>query len=216
METMYLPVMLDVRGRKCVVIGGGKVAERKTLGLLEAGADVAVISPALTPVLYELAERSSLVWMNRQYAPGDARGAFLVYAATGDREVNEAVAREADALGIPVNVGSHGEAGSFITPGVFRRGRLTVAVSTSGSGPGVAVRITKLLEDTIGGEYEQYLDFLYEMRREIKRRETSPEIRTALLKKLGTLEVLDEIRAGTFMEWGPERIASWIAQNREE
>ncbi|MNV52596.1 precorrin-2 dehydrogenase [compost metagenome] len=91
-----------------------------------------------------------------------------------------------------------------------------MAVSTSGSGPGVAARITKLLEDTIGGEYEQYLDFLYEMRREIKRRETSPEIRKALLKKLGTLEVLDEIRAGMFMEWGPERIASWIAQNREE
>ncbi|BCG60539.1 precorrin-2 dehydrogenase/sirohydrochlorin ferrochelatase family protein [Paenibacillus sp. URB8-2] len=213
---VYLPVMLDVRGKHCVVVGGGKVAERKTLGLLEAGAAVTVISPALTPQLSELSEQASIVWLNRIYAPGDARGAFLVYAATDDPAVNVEVAREVDSLGVPVNVGSDAEAGSFITPGVLRRGRLTVAVSTSGSGPGIAAKITKLLEETLGEEYEAYLDFLYKMRQEIKRREPLPEARKTLLKRLGTLSVLDEIRMGTFTEWDSEQIGTWIAQHREE
>ncbi|MFD1772518.1 precorrin-2 dehydrogenase/sirohydrochlorin ferrochelatase family protein [Paenibacillus rhizophilus] len=213
---VYLPVMLDVWGKRCVVVGGGKVAERKTLGLLDAGAAITVISPVLTPQLSELSEQASIVWLNRIYAPGDARGAFLVYAATDDPAVNVEVAREADSLGVPVNVGSDAEAGSFITPGVLRRGRLTVAVSTSGAGPGTAAKITKLLEETFGEEYEAYLDFLYKMRQEIKRQEPSLEARKALIKRLGTLNVLDEIRMGTFTEWDSEQIGTWIAQHREE
>ncbi|WP_193373904.1 precorrin-2 dehydrogenase/sirohydrochlorin ferrochelatase family protein [Paenibacillus sabinae] len=214
--TVYLPVMLDVQGRRCIVVGGGKVAERKTMGLLEAGAAVTIISPALTPQLTELAEQGAIVWLNRSYAPGDARGAFLVYAATDDSGVNGEVAREAESLGVPVNVGSDAEAGSFITPGVLRRGRLTVAVSTSGAGPGTAAKLTKLLEETFGEEYEAYLDFLYRMRQEIKRREASPEARKLLLRTLGRLHVLDEIRRGTFTEWDSEQIEAWIAQHREE
>ncbi|AIQ14104.1 precorrin-2 dehydrogenase/sirohydrochlorin ferrochelatase family protein [Paenibacillus durus] len=214
--TVYLPIMLDCRGKHCIVVGGGKVAERKTLGLLEAGAAVTIISPALTPQLAELSDSASVVWLNRNYAPGDARGAFLVYAATDDRAVNEEVAREADSLGVPVNVGSHAEAGSFITPGMLRRGRLTVAVSTSGAGPGITAGIMKLMEEMLGEEYEAYLDFIYEMRQEIKRRERSPEVRKRLLKRLGTLNVLDEIREGAFTAWDSEQIEIWIAQHREE
>ncbi|AKG35897.1 precorrin-2 dehydrogenase/sirohydrochlorin ferrochelatase family protein [Paenibacillus durus] len=214
--TVYLPIMLNCSDKHCVVVGGGKVAERKTLGLLEAGAAVTIISPALTPRLAELSDNASVVWLNRNYAPGDARGAFLVYAATDDPAVNEEVAREADSLGVPVNVGSHAEAGSFITPGVLRRGRLTVAVSTSGAGPGITAEISKLLEEMLGEEYEVYLDFIYEMRQEIKRQERSPEVRKRLLKRLGTLNVLDEIRGGAFTAWDSEQIKTWIAQHREE
>lgn len=214
--TVYLPVMLNVIGRKCVVVGGGRVAERKTAGLLEAGASVTLISPELTAPLTELAGRPDVDWMKRKYAPGDTRGAFLVYAATGDHAVNEEIAREADRFGIPVNVGSHGEAGSFITPALLRRGRLTVAVSTSGAGPGTAAKIAKLLEGTLGEEYEEYLDFLYDIRRRIKEREMSPDIRKALLKRLGGLNMLDDIKAGTFIKWDQERIDAWIARQREE
>ncbi|MDT3428876.1 precorrin-2 dehydrogenase/sirohydrochlorin ferrochelatase [Paenibacillus forsythiae] len=214
--TVYLPIMLDLRGKHCVVVGGGKVAERKTLGLLETGAAVRIISPALTPRLAELSENAAVSWLNRKYAPGDARGAFLVYAATDDPAVNEEVAREADRLGVPVNVGSHAEAGSFITPGVLRRGRLTVAVSTSGAGPAITAEITKLLEEMLGEEYEAYLDFIYVMRQEIKRRERSPEARKRLLRRLGTLDVLEKIREGAFTPWDSDQIETWIAQHREE
>lgn len=119
-------------------------------------------------------------------------------------------------LGLPVNVASHAEAGSFITPGILRRGRLTVAVSTSGAGPSAAAQITAQIAGLLGEEYEPYLDFLYELRTEIKRLEPSPEVRARLLRKLGKLDVLNKMRQGTFLPWTSEVIESWIACNREE
>lgn len=211
----YLPVMLDLSGQRVVVVGGGTVAERKVNGLLEAEASVVIVSPSLTGTLAALAEIGRLTWMNANYAAGDIAGAFLVYAASNDRAVNEAVAQEARSLGIPVNVASHAEAGSFITPAVLRRGRLTVAVSTSGAGPGAAAKITEQLAGVLGAEYEPYLDFLHRMRTEIKQREPSAEVRSRLLRKLGSLNVLNEMRQGTFIEWTPEVIAAWIAGNLE-
>lgn len=213
---VYLPIMLDCHGQRCLVVGGGAIAERKVRGLLEAEADITIVSPALTPALTELAEQGVLAWLDRLFVPGDTQGAFLVYAASDDHTVNREVAAEARSQGIPVNVASDAESGSFITPGILRRGRLTVAVSTSGAGPGVAAQIRDLLEETLGEEYGTYLDFLHHMRTEIKRREESPQIRSRLLRKLGRLDVLNEIREGTFIEWGPEVINAWIAYHREE
>lgn len=212
----YLPVMLDVSGQKIVVIGGGTVAERKVQSLLEAGAAVTVISPALTAVLSGLAGEGRIQWAARGYKYGDVSGAFLVYAASGDPTVNESAAAEAKALGLPVNVASHADAGNFITPGVLRRGRLTVAVSTSGAGPSAAAEITAQLAEVLGEEYEPYLDFLHMMRSEIKRQEASAEVRRRLLRRLGQLDVLNQLRQGTFIEWTPETAQAWIAANREE
>ncbi|UQZ33110.1 siroheme synthase [Paenibacillus sp. PK3_47] len=211
----YLPVMLDLGGRRVVVVGGGAVAERKTGPLLEAEAEVVIISPSLTDMLAAHAAAGRLTWMNAEYAGGELAGAFLVYAASNQPEVNEAVAGEARKLGIPVNVASHAEAGNFITPGVLRRGRLTVAVSTSGAGPGIAAKITDQLAGVLGAEYEPYLDFLHRMRSEIKRREPSAEVRSRLLRRLGSLDVLNEMRQGTFIEWTPGVIEAWIAAERE-
>ncbi|OMC66091.1 siroheme synthase [Paenibacillus odorifer] len=214
--TRYLPIMLDCEGQHCVVIGGGVVAERKVSGLLEAGAAVKVISPSLTDPLDSLAEKGLLIWMDRTYAPGDLRGAFLVYAATNDRAVNEDVARESRRLGIHVNVASHAEAGNFITPGVVRRGRLTVAVSTSGAGPLAATKIKNVLEKALDAAYEPYLDFVHAMRTRIKEKEPSAEVRGRLLKKLGTLDVLNEMSKGIFIAWSPEDMDAWIAEQRVE
>ncbi|MEK4994781.1 precorrin-2 dehydrogenase/sirohydrochlorin ferrochelatase family protein [Paenibacillus sp. FSL H7-0918] len=214
--TRYLPIMLDCEGLPCVVIGGGVVAERKVSGLLEAGAAVKVISPSLTDPLDSLAEKGLLIWMDRTYAPGDLRGAFLVYAATNDRAVNEEVARESRRLGIHVNVASHAEAGNFITPGVVRRGRLTVAVSTSGAGPLAATKIKNVLEKALDAAYEPYLDFVHAMRTRIKEKEPSAEVRGRLLRKLGTLDVLNEMSKGTFIAWSPEDMDAWIAEQRVE
>ncbi|OMD63172.1 siroheme synthase [Paenibacillus odorifer] len=214
--TRYLPIMLDCEGQPCVVIGGGVVAERKVSGLLEAGAAVKVISPSLTDPLDSLAEKGLLIWMDRTYAPGDLRGAFLVYAATNDRAVNEEVARESRRLGIHVNVASHAEAGNFITPGVVRRGRLTVAVSTSGAGPLAATKIKNVLEKALDAAYEPYLDFVHAMRTRIKEKEPSAEVRGRLLRKLGTLDVLNEMSKGTFIAWSPEDMDAWIAEQRVE
>nr|WP_244169822.1 NAD(P)-dependent oxidoreductase [Paenibacillus helianthi] len=208
--------MLELQDQRVVVIGGGAVAERKVVALIEAGAAVVLVSPSLTGTLAALAEAGRLSWISRPYAPGDIRGAFLVYAASNDAAVNESVAREARSLGLPVNVASRAEAGSFITPGVLRRGRLTVAVSTSGAGPSAAAKITEQLAGILGEEYEPYLDWLHSLRTEIKRRELPPELRGRLLRRLGEVDVLNEMRQGTFIEWGADEIDDWITRSLEE
>lgn len=212
----YLPIMLDCEGRRCVVIGGGTVAERKVTGLLDAGASVMLISPTVTDTLASMADKGLLTWVRRPYAPGDLRGAFLVYAASNDKLVNEEVALESGNLGIPVNVASHAEAGNFISPGVVRRGRLTVAVSTSGAGPSAAAQVKSVLEEALDAAYEPYLDFLHDMRTRIKEQEPSAEVRGRLLRKLGALDVLQEIRNGSFVAWSPEEMDAWIAEHRVE
>ncbi|OMD37945.1 precorrin-2 dehydrogenase/sirohydrochlorin ferrochelatase family protein [Paenibacillus odorifer] len=214
--TRYLPIMLDCEGQQVVVIGGGVVAERKVSGLLEAGAVVKVISPSLTDTLVALTKKGLMTWHDRAYAPGDLRGAFLVYAATNDRTINEEVAQESRRIGIPVNVASHAEAGNFITPGVIRRGRLTVAVSTSGAGPFAAARIKTVLEEALDAAYEPYLDFVHTMRTRIKERESSAEVRGRLLRKLGAIDVLNEMRNGSFIAWSTEDMDAWIVSHRAE
>lgn len=212
----YLPIMLDVEGRRVVVVGGGAVAARKAAPLLDAGAELAVISPSLSGPLAAMADQGRLEWISRPYAPGDLQGAVLVYAASDDRAVNEAVAGEARRLGLPCNVASHAEAGSFITPGVLRRGRLTVAVSTSGAGPSAAAEITQRIAGLLGEEYEPYLDFLHELRTEIKRLVPDAETRGRLLRRLAKLPVLQEMQQGSFIPWTPQEIEAWVAGNREE
>ncbi|WP_449603357.1 precorrin-2 dehydrogenase/sirohydrochlorin ferrochelatase family protein [Paenibacillus sp. Marseille-Q9583] len=214
--TRFLPIMLNCEGQQVVVIGGGAVAERKVSGLLEAGAVVKVISPSLTDTLVAQAKKGLMTWHDRAYAPGDLRGAFLVYAATNDRTINEEVAQESKRLGIHVNVASHAEAGDFITPGVVRRGRLTVAVSTSGAGPLAAAKIKSVLEEALDAAYEPYLDFLHTMRTRIKAKESSAEVRGKLLRKLEALDVLNEMKNGSFIAWSPEDMDAWIDVHRVE
>lgn len=214
--TRFLPIMLNCEGQQVVVIGGGAVAERKVSGLLEAGAVVKVISPSLTDTLASLAKKGLMTWHDRAYAPGDLRGAFLVYAATNDRAINEEIALESRQLGIHVNVASHAEAGDFITPGVVRRGRLTVAVSTSGAGPLAAAKIKSMLEEALDVAYEPYLDFVHTMRTRIKEKESSAEVRGRLLRKLGALDVLNEMKNGSFIAWSPEDMDAWIDDHRVE
>lgn len=213
-DPVYLPVMLDCRGRRCLVVGGGPVAQRRISGLLEAGAAVELISPGTTPELERQAAAGSLKWRRREYAPGDCAGAWLVYAATNQAAVNEAVAAEATALGVPVNVASRGEAGTFLTPSVIRRGLLTVAVSASGAGPGAAAQVKELLEETLGGEYGPYLEFLQAMRAKVKRLVPLPGQRAELLRELGGLDVLEQIRAGTFIPWSEEEMELWITERK--
>ena len=129
---MY-PINLDVRGKRVVVVGGGPVAERKVRGLLEAGAAVAVISPAVTPALAELAGTATIAIERRAFERGDLRGATLAFAATDDAEANAAVVDEARAAAILVDDVTAPERSDFSTPAVHRSGPLVVGVDTSGS-----------------------------------------------------------------------------------
>lgn len=212
----FVPISLNCKNKNCCVVGGGKIAERKVKGLIGSGACITVISPNITPDLQVLADHKQLHWVNRVYREGDLQGAFLVYAATNQREVNNAVAHEARQRGILVNVADRPEDADFITPGIIRRGRLTISISTTGAGPAVTADITSALDTLFGSEYETYLDFMYDMRQVIKRTVNSPQQRAKLLRRLASSGILDQIRRHEFTAWTEKEIDQWIAQNQEE
>lgn len=212
----FVPILLNCKNKICCIVGGGRIAERKVKGLMKSGALITVISPNITPDLQVLADHKQLHWVNRVYREGDLQGAFLVYAATDQRDVNDAVAHEAGQRGILVNVADRLEEADFITPGIIRRGRLTISVSTAGAGPAVTSEITSALDTLFGNEYELYLDFMYEMRQAIKRIVSSPQQRAKLLRRLASGGILEQIRRQEFTAWTQEEMDIWIAQNQEE
>ena len=192
----YYPVLLDLRGRRAVVIGGGTVAEGKIGPLLEAGAVVTVIAPVLTAGLSLRARECRVAHLARRYLQGDLAGAHLAIAATDDAEVNHAVHAEAESRRIPINVVDDPPYCSFILPSILRRGDLVVAVSTSGHAPALAVRIRERLERELGEEYGRFLELAGEIRAPLAARFPDFQIRKRLWYRLVDSDVLGLLRAG--------------------
>jgi cobalt-precorrin 5A hydrolase/precorrin-3B C17-methyltransferase len=150
-SSSYPITLTRLRGAPVVVVGGGAVAERKIRGLLQAGAAVRVISPALAAGLQALADGGVIEWRARAYQPGDLAGARLAFAATDQRAVNAQVAGEADALGLLCNVADDPQAGGFHLPAVHREPGLVVAVSTAGASPARAKRLRDQIAAWLAG-----------------------------------------------------------------
>jgi len=165
----YYPIFLDMDNRRCVVIGGGAVAERKVLGLLEAKAVVTVISPAVTKGLESLLIQGAIRHVARKYETGDLDDHDIAFVATDDGEINNAVFREARSRRVWVNSADDPEHCDFILPSVLRRGDLTVAVSTGGATPALARAIREELENYFTADYERLVEVLAETRRELRR-----------------------------------------------
>lgn len=173
--TEYYPVFLNLKNKLCVVIGGGKVAERKVISLLKAGAKVKIISPEVTETLKKLIQTHNLQWEKRPYQEEDLKEAFLVIAATNSPEVQVRVFQEAEEKGIPCNVVDKPELCSFIVPSVVQRGDLLIAISTGGASPAVARRIREKLESLFGEEYTIYLRLMRKIREKVLAKNLSPE-----------------------------------------
>lgn len=180
----YLPIFLDLSGRKCLLVGGGKVAERKVQALLEAGAGVTLISPEVTATLERMAAAGQLRHLARRYQRGDLRGASLVFAASDDEAAHRAIAAEARELGIPINVADEPELCDFIAPAVSSRGALKIAVSTSGLSPGFAARVRDEIEHEIGVEYGVALVIIGAARQWLLSRVRSQSDRARIMKEL--------------------------------
>jgi siroheme synthase-like protein len=142
----YFPVFLDLRRRRCLVVGGGPVAERKAVALLACGAHLVVVSPTLTPALAALAATGRLEHCRRAFRRGDVGGCTLVVAATGLADVDRSVAAAAKARRALVNVVDRPADCDVILPSVLRRGELQIAVSTGGRSPALAREIRRSLE----------------------------------------------------------------------
>ncbi len=179
----FYPMMVTLAGRRCLVVGGGAVAERKVEALLACGARVEVISPTATPGIQGLAAAGRLRWERRRVEPGDVRGAFLTFAATGESAVNREVARLVREAGGQVNVADDPDASTFHVPAALRRGDLVVAIATGGGSPALARRLRQRLEQTLGPEYEAFVATLRELRERAQRSIASAEARQAVYRQ---------------------------------
>ena len=164
------PLSLKIAGRRCVVIGGGPVAERKVASLLECGAQVVVVAPEATPALKSWAAENRLRYLERAFEPADVSGAALAIAATDDTDVNTAVREAAARAGALVNVVDVPDLCDFYIPASVNRGKFQITVSTSGASPTLAKRVRIALEREFGPEYEAYTELLARLRRESQAR----------------------------------------------
>ena len=163
----FYPICLDLKAKPCVIVGGGRVAERKTLGLLSCGAQVSVISPVLTEELKRQHAEGKLRWIERGYRQGDLAQAFLVIAATDDEETQKQVYEEAVSNNLLLNVADVPQRCNFILPASVRRGDLTISISTAGKSPALARKLRQELEKRFGPEYRILVDILGAIRPEI-------------------------------------------------
>ncbi len=168
---IYFPIFLNVKGRKCVVVGGGTVALRKVKMLLECGAKVTVISPKPHPDIARLSKERTIRLIRRKYETGDLKGALIAFACTDLKEVNRKVAVEAKQAGVLVNIADDPKPSDFIIPSFFRQGGLTVAVSTSGISPALARKIRTTLQKSFGEEYAFLLSLIGELRSALKNKD---------------------------------------------
>jgi precorrin-2 dehydrogenase / sirohydrochlorin ferrochelatase len=171
----YYPIFLEMKDRRCVVIGGGAVAERKVEGLVAAGANVTVISPVITDGLRGLLTQGAIRHVAREYRAGDRAGYDLVFVATENSEVNAVVSSAAQSLHIWVNSADDPDHCDFILPAVIRRGDLAVAVSTGGVSPAATRAIREELDEYLHEDHASFVQIAGEVRKELREKSVSPD-----------------------------------------
>ncbi len=192
----YPLFLIGLEKRRCIVVGGGPEAERKVEGLLECDAAPTVIAREVTDRIRSLAAERRLTWIERDYRRGDLQGAFLVIAEKRDSATNTRVWNEARSEGAVVNVMDDVEHCDFIAGSVVRRGPLTVAVSTGGCAPALAVRLRERLERELGPEYATFLEMMRPLREPMTRRYPDFDERRARWYELVDSDIIEHLRAG--------------------
>ncbi len=192
----FYPVCLDISNERCVVVGGGEVAERKVIGLLECGAKVVLVARALTPALRAMRDAGKIEQASDDYKEEYLEGAFLVIGATDRADVNEKVSQDARERGILVNIVDVPARCNFIVPSVFRRGDLLVAVSTGGKSPALARRLREEIEERYGPEYSTLLTIMGDLRGRIIARGASSAENRVLFESVLDSDILRYIREG--------------------
>jgi uroporphyrin-III C-methyltransferase / precorrin-2 dehydrogenase / sirohydrochlorin ferrochelatase len=189
------PLFLKLSGRRCLVAGGGAVAEAKMQGLLRCGAEARVVAPEVTPGIREAAGAGRIVWEERAFLPADLAGTFLVVAATNSPELHEEIFRRCQQAGILCNAVDEPDRCDFYYPAVVRRGALQLAISTAGHSPFLAQRLGRELQERFGPEYAPWLEEIGRQRRELFQADISSENRRAILKELSSERAFAEFQA---------------------
>lgn len=180
----YYPVNLDIRNRNCLVVGGGDVGTRKVMTLLDCGAMVIVVSPAVTEKIEELSNKGLIKLERRGFKPTDLDQMFLVIGATDNPELNRRIHAGAERLGMLCNIADRPEVCNFILPAIVNRGDLIIAISTSGKSPAFAKTMRKDLEKKFGTEYAEFLTLMGGIRTKLLSEDHEPEAHKHVFENL--------------------------------
>ena len=189
---VMFPMFVKLEGKRCVVIGAGRIAMAKIAGLLRAGAQVVVVSPKAIAAIRAQVNQGKLTWQRRKFLASDVDKAFLVIAASNSPATNQEVFRACADRGVFCNAVDDREHCDFFYPAVVSRGALQIAISTAGRSPALAHRLRCDLEQQFGPEYEEWVERVGELRREILARDMAPEKRRKLLKQIASHEAFDD------------------------
>jgi len=192
----FYPAYLDLRDQPCLVIGGGPVAERKALSLLEAGADVTIVSPVLTPKLQQLSESGKITHSRKSFSEQDLAGEYLVIAATDSPEINTKAARICRKRRALVNVAVPPEESTFIVPSVVERGDLLIAISTGGASPMLSNKIRRELEAKYGPEYDRFLAKFAAIRKRVLAEVADEQERRKIFQAVIESDIIELFRQG--------------------
>ncbi|HXN22249.1 MAG TPA: bifunctional precorrin-2 dehydrogenase/sirohydrochlorin ferrochelatase [Candidatus Dormibacteraeota bacterium] len=177
-------MFLKLEGRRCLVVGAGRIAQPKIESLLLAGARVVVVAPRATSRVRELAGSKQIVWRKRNYISSDLSGIFLVIAATDSSSLQEKLYRLAQSRGVLCNSVDDPAHCDFFYPAVVRRGPLQIAISTSGASPALAQRLRRRLEKQFGVAYTAWVEGLGQARRTLFANSMSAKSRRRLLHRM--------------------------------
>lgn len=190
----YYPVFLDINGRECLVVGGGSVGTRKALSLVEGGAHVTVVSPAVTDRLDALAQKGVIRLKKRTYRPSDMEGMFLVFGATNNDSLNRRIHQDAEQLNTLCNIADRPEVCNFILPATVKRDDLVIAISTSGTSPAFAKQLRRRLEKQFGQEYATFLKLMGGIRSLLLAEKHAPEEHKPIFNRIIDSDIIELIR----------------------
>jgi precorrin-2 dehydrogenase/sirohydrochlorin ferrochelatase len=190
---VFYPLLIDLRDRRVLVVGGGEVAERKVDSLLEPGANVTVVAPNLTERLQTLADAKSIQVHRRRFEVSDLEGMLFVISATDEKHTQETVAAAARDRNILVNTVDTPALCDFIVPAVIRRGDVVVAISTSGKSPALSAALRAKLEGVVTPDTARAARILGEIRKEVHERFALPDQRKDAFEHIVNSGILDWI-----------------------
>lgn len=190
----YYPVYIDITNERCVVVGGGDVAERKVMRLIDSGAHVSVVSRTLTSTLEKMKKEGKIDHIEADYDDDSLSGAFLVIGATDRDDVNAKIFRDGRAKGCLVNIVDDPDNCNVILPSLFRRGDLSIAISTGGKSPALAKKLRQDMEHLFGPEYETLLMIMGKLREKIVMKGRSSNENRQLFESVIHSDILHHIK----------------------
>lgn len=186
---VYYPIFLDISKKPCLVVGGGKVAERKVSMLIKFGGMIKVVSPRITKTLQKLTEKGKIHTSFKEYDTSDLKDVALIFAATNDESTNQKICKDAEENNIPINVVDNPSLCNFIVPSIVKKDPILIAISTSGMLPFLSKRLRKDIAESITRDYVRYAGIVGRLRRQLIMKVKDKKLRQRIMKKIADADM---------------------------